>query len=245
MSISIVQNDVPQSLTTPQAARPSTPGGMAVTEREARLFRTLLATPDASPESGGTASQDGLVPKRGPITPPQGSMSARDLANAALWSSGVDRMDALRAEQRGTFDIPMSRSHRFDVLSQPALDSAAFWSPVAQPIPPEPNTAISPPDPGLSLTELIELHVRRTLLSTSADGMGADEVRIELSEAVLPGTTLSLKREPGGWQLAVVTANPQSRERIDRHADALVKRFAAASLGFLRVVPEADEANAR
>jgi hypothetical protein len=170
-------------------------------------------------------------------------MSARDLANLALWSRGADRME--RADKHGAGDRPTPRSHRFDVLSQPALDSASIWSPAVQPLPEGPSTAASVADPGMSLPELIEMHLRRTLIRCASDGSNSDEVHLELSDAVLPETTLSLKREPGGWQLAVVTANPQSRERIARHTDALVKRFADASLGSLRVVPEVDETSDR
>jgi hypothetical protein len=85
------------------------------------------------------------------------------------------------------------------------------------------------------LTQLIEIHVRRTLLSMSADGTGTDEVRIELSDAVLPGTSLALRRLPGGWQLSAVADNSQSLQRLTRFAPALVKRFAAASLGSLEI----------
>lgn len=262
MSISIVQNPSPppgQEGADPAASSAGRQQG-ADLESGARLFRALLAAPDSSHESGEpaasdksgyphdspspatTGSQDHPVAERDPDENPWGSsMSARDLAIAALWSGSADRTDT-SPDQRGATHSPTPRSHRLGVLNQPALDGAAIWSPPAQPQPLGPSTAVSFPDPSIPLTALIEMHIRRTLISCASDGSSPDEVRLELSDAVLPETTLTLKREPGGWQLAVVTANPQSRERITRHADALVKRFAAASLGSLRVVSEVDEA---
>ena len=91
-------------------------------------------------------------------------------------------------------------------------------------------------DPEPTFAELIERHVRRTL-ATQATGRGtSDEVRLELTDAVLPETQLSLKRSPSGWQLLAVTGHRDSLERLEEFAPALVKRFANASLGSLEVV---------
>ena len=91
-------------------------------------------------------------------------------------------------------------------------------------------------DPEPTFAELIERHVRRTL-ATQATGQGtSDEVRLELTDAVLPETQLSLKRSPAGWQLLAVTGHRDSLERLEEFAPALVKRFANASLGALEVV---------
>jgi hypothetical protein len=66
---------------------------------------------------------------------------------------------------------------------------------------------------------------------SSTDG----EVRIELSNAVFPGTALSLKRTPDGWHLNATADNRQSLDKLNQFTPALVERFARASLGHLRV----------
>jgi hypothetical protein len=94
------------------------------------------------------------------------------------------------------------------------------------------------PDPDLAFAELIERHVRRTLMARSSARSSGGEVRIELTDVVLPDTALSLRRSPQGWSLLAVTGNRESLERLDRFAPALVQRFAAASLGELEVVTQ-------
>ncbi len=92
----------------------------------------------------------------------------------------------------------------------------------------------SPPDS--SLAELIEKHVRRVLASVDTRGSLDDEVRIELSDAVFPGTELSLKRTPQGWQLTATANNRRSLDKLHHFAPALIERFARASLGELTLV---------
>lgn len=263
MGVSFVQNAMPQPLparadaarsadSSPIAAASSgsqQQGGMDLEDR-ARLFRTLLAAPDSSSESASANESAG--PTAPPDTPrpeateenghpyhtaehPQGGLSARDLAMAAIWSGSGGRS---RGDHQGDPDSPMTRSRRLDESSESAIGNAAVWSAPVQPAQAAPqgaNTAVPLADPSVSLTQLIEIHVRRTLLSMSADGTGTDEVRIELSDAVLPGTSLALRRLPGGWQLSAVADNSQSLQRLTRFAPALVKRFAAASLGSLEI----------
>jgi hypothetical protein len=95
-----------------------------------------------------------------------------------------------------------------------------------------PPAANAAPDP--SLAELIEKHVRRVL--ASAQPRGADgEVRIELSDAVFPGTALSLKRTVSGWELTATADNRQSLDKLKSYAPELIERFAQASLGKLQV----------
>ena len=93
------------------------------------------------------------------------------------------------------------------------------------------------PDQDLTFAELIARHVRRALAtSRSTARSGGDEVRIELTDVVLPETTLSLRHSAQVWFLLGVSGNRESLERLDRFAPALVQRFAAASLGQLDVV---------
>jgi hypothetical protein len=80
----------------------------------------------------------------------------------------------------------------------------------------------------------MEWHIRRILASAGSD-RAADEIRIELSDAVFPGTSLTLKRTADGWHLAATADNRHSLDELIRFAPALVERFAQASLGHLQV----------
>ena len=91
-------------------------------------------------------------------------------------------------------------------------------------------------DPEPTFAELVERHVRRTLATRPTGRHENDEVRLELTDAVLPDTLLSLRRSSAGWQLTAVTRDRGSLERLEQFTPALVKRFANASLGSLEVV---------
>jgi hypothetical protein len=95
------------------------------------------------------------------------------------------------------------------------------------------NVAPPPASPDRAFAELIEKHVRRVLASREARGSHGGEVRIELSDAVLPGTALLLRRTASGWRLSAASDNRQSLEKLEQFAPALVERFARASLGRL------------
>jgi hypothetical protein len=91
-------------------------------------------------------------------------------------------------------------------------------------------------DPEPTFAELVERHVRRSLATRATSRQESDEVRLEMTDAVLPETQLSLRRSPDGWHLLAVTGDRGSLERLEQFAPALVKRFANASLGSLEVV---------
>ena len=97
---------------------------------------------------------------------------------------------------------------------------------------PSVGTPAGAPDPAVA--QLMEWHIRRILASAGSD-RAADEIRIELSDAVFPGTALTLKRTPDGWHLAATADNRHSLDELNRFAPALVERFAQASLGRLQV----------
>jgi hypothetical protein len=86
--------------------------------------------------------------------------------------------------------------------------------------------------PDLTFAELVEKHIRRALAGVSADG-SEEEVRIELSDAALPATALSLRRTSEGWLLLVVSSDRRSRETFEKFAPALIQRFTQSSLGRL------------
>ena len=93
--------------------------------------------------------------------------------------------------------------------------------------------AAASPDP--TFAELIVKHIRRALVSADTADDSGGEIRLEMSDAVLPGTVLSLRRTEEGWQLHAVTANAESRQTLARFAPTLVERFARGSLGPLRI----------
>jgi len=99
--------------------------------------------------------------------------------------------------------------------------------------------AAAAPDP--TFAELMVKHIRRALVSADASEDSGGEVRLEMSDTVLPGTVLSLRRTQEGWQLHAVTANPQSRQALTRFAPTLVERFAQGSLGRLRISLDASQ----
>jgi len=93
--------------------------------------------------------------------------------------------------------------------------------------------AAAAPDP--TFAELMVKHIRRALVSADASDDSGGEIHLEMSDTVLPSTTLSLKRTEEGWQLHAVTANPESRETLARFAPTLVARFAESALGRLQI----------
>lgn len=107
-------------------------------------------------------------------------------------------------------------------------------TPPAVPVP----QCSTPPD--MSIAELIDKHVKRLLASQGAGSARSGEVRLELSDAVLPGTSLSLRQTADGWQLSAMADNKQSLDRLNEFAPALVKRFSQASLGRLEISVESD-----
>jgi hypothetical protein len=232
-------------------------------EHDGRLFRTLLGSPALVLGPSPPAHALPNVGLRQPL--PTKSRQSEDPASHHA-NTGHKRISPLAADvqpppmldRAGTQLTPVldpkatavderpmapkntaTRSHPLDRISDPqALSGAAFLPPLAQPVEPAVNSLASVPDPGPSFAELMERHVRSTLLSVNKGGTSTAEVRLELSDAVLPGVSLALRRVPGGWQMAAVSDNRQSLQRLTRFAPVLVKRFAAASLGSLEIVTD-------
>jgi hypothetical protein len=100
---------------------------------------------------------------------------------------------------------------------------------LSQPTAATPNGATDP-----AVAQLMEWHIRRVLASAGSERTEG-EVRIELSDAVFPGTALTLERTADGWHLAATSDNRHSLDELNRFAPALVERFAKASLGRLQV----------
>jgi hypothetical protein len=152
------------------------------------------------------------------------------LGTSGRGASGVDAsVDDPQLElQARMFREMMSGPRHLSSLpltSQPASDATAEVQATAAAADPEPTFA-----------ELVERHVRRMLAAQATSRQENGEVHLELTDAVLPQTQLSLRRGSEGWQLLAVTGDRGSLERLERFAPALVGRFANASLGSLEVV---------
>ena len=198
-------------------------------DEQARQFSTLLsgatpALPDdqRSPSPAESSSpedraglQDPLLLKDVPVS--------RELAFARSLVDAKARHDS--PSGRVTDPVDSLPRREVNVASFLAPSWPLLQVPVAQ------TPAAAAPD--LTLAELVQWHVRRAL---ATDGSGEDEVRLELSDAVFPGTTLSLRRAGAGWQLLATTDNRQSKEKLGRFAPALRERFAEASLGPLEII---------
>jgi hypothetical protein len=180
-------------------------------------------------------------------------LSAQELASwSALWSAyapdddaDADSTLATSGTGSGQKYLQDSRNHAGTDISSLSMHQSSASNSIS-----DPQAVAASADPDLTFAELIARHVRRALATTrSTARSGGGEVRIELTDIVLPETTLSLRHSAQGWHLLGVTGNRQSLERLDRFAPALVRRFAAASLGQLEVVtrlasrPEASAAD--
>ena len=233
---------------------------------EARSFRGLMSGNSAG-ESASLADElnDGSVEvaaRELPLEAVQAFLAGRDPVSArelaswsALWrtyspedsvadDSAVDDSvvdDSTLAAGGGGGQQYLQDSHNHagtDVSSLPLYQQSTSNST------PDPQAAAAAPDPDLTFAELLERHVRRTLATNAIARPDGDEVRIELTDVVLPDTALSLRRSSQGWSLLAVSGNRDSLERLDRFAPALVQRFAAASLGDLEIVTQLDPRSA-
>ncbi|HNR90875.1 MAG TPA: type III secretion HpaP family protein [Dokdonella sp.] len=100
---------------------------------------------------------------------------------------------------------------------------------------PSPPVAPSLPPAAPGLTDLIERHVRRLLVSDSTAARGDARVMLRLSDSLLPGTDLTLTRSESGWVLRAEVNDAGSREALERCSDELVARFAKGGLGAIKL----------
>ncbi len=201
--------------------------------------------------SSGTASADKSADKENPttseLTPPRtpaelkqqgrafrdllaGKLTPRELADLAAKGSAKPFDPATAAPSRDEFWRLSNDARRNDP------DGAAMASlrhVVDQGPTPQAVATASAPD--LTFAELVEKHVRRALASERASSTSSGEVRIDLTDAVLPGMALSLRRTTSGWQLVASGKNPQARDTLEEFAPALVARFERAALGTLEI----------
>jgi hypothetical protein len=226
-SNSIANSRADQSSGSDDSRRPSDTQAPDPSElrQQGQLFRSMMDTPLTArqlaswADAGKWASADsGDVDPWAPDTRGSSDPSVTD-----RWTSGEggdSRQDLADRSPNAPIDVSAMLQARHTIDAGPGLQAAA----------PASTT------PGPSLAELIEKHVRRVLASVDAPGDNEGEVRIELSDAVFPGTELSLKRTAGGWQLTATANNRQSLDKLRQFAPALVERFAQASLGELTLV---------
>jgi hypothetical protein len=199
--------------------------------QQAVLFRSLMDAPITVRQLAELAARntDVEVPERG---------AGADLGPWTPDQLTLDRWTP--ADSRNGFQDLADRSHQsaVDVSAMLQAQHLIDQGPGSQPAAPA-----GAPDP--SIAELIEKHIRRALASVQARSSTDGEVRIELSDAVFPGTALSLKRTPDGWHLNATADNRQSLDKLNHFAPALVERFARASLGHLQVSLESEPLSSR
>jgi hypothetical protein len=189
--------------------------------QQALLFRSLMDAPITVRQLAQLATRNADVELAG-----RSAVADSDQGLPDQWTQ--DRWTL--ADGRNGFQDLADRSHPSAVdvsgmlQAQHQIDQGPGFQPAAPAGAPEP-----------SIAELIEKHVRRALASVEARSSTNGEVRIELSDAVFPGTALSLQRTSEGWQLTATGDNRQSLDKLNHFAPDLVERFARASLGHLRV----------
>ena len=164
------------------------------------------------------------------LPPTQGTTPTPALASADIPAPTASDLREQGALFRSLLEAPRKAREWADATSGGMQQQASIGAGhVSQP---SVSTPTGAPDPAVA--QLMEWHIRRILASAGSD-RAADEIRIELSDAVFPGTALTLKRTPDGWHLAATADNRHSLDELNRFAPALVERFAQASLGRLQV----------
>jgi len=175
----------------------------------AQAGATTTASADVPPDAPADLREQGML-FRSLLEAPQ---TARQWAEFSTYRNLEDRSHNQGGDTGGLLQV------------QTPLDAGQAFQPAAA-------AAAGAPDPAIA--ELIERHIRRALASVDA-GSSEGEVRIELSDAVFPGTALTLKRMADGWQLTATADNRQSLDELNQFAPDLVERFEKASLGHLRI----------
>lgn len=85
-----------------------------------------------------------------------------------------------------------------------------------------------------AVAQLLEKHVRQLLVSETRSARGdTPEVMLNLTDAVLPGTKITLSQTEAGWKLASSSTSTSSYRAIQELGPALQERFAARGLGEL------------
>ena len=164
----------------------------------------------------------------GDVTDVSGSLPPSQATTAIPAPEGAD-LRQLGVLFRSLLDTPRKAREWADAtgggMPQGAMGAAHI---------PQQAAAMSAGAPDPAVAQLMEWHIRRILASAGSE-RAESEIRIELSDAVFPGTALTLKRTADGWHLAATADNRQSLDELNRFAPALVERFAKASLGRLQV----------
>jgi len=74
-----------------------------------------------------------------------------------------------------------------------------------------PSNAVPPPSPAANLNQIAGTIAERILVSSAADSKGAQEIRIQLKESVLPHTEVRIHRHAGSLQVEFVTTSKDSQ----------------------------------
>ncbi len=93
------------------------------------------------------------------------------------------------------------------------------------------------------VAQLLEKHVRQLLVSESAGAQsGQPSVMLNLTDAVLPGTQITLTQTDDGWRLASQSTSMSSYRVVNELAPQLKARFAERGLGDLELEVSLGEA---
>jgi hypothetical protein len=134
------------------------------------------------------------------------------------------RKDGLEENEGGTPPADVSAMLLAQRMVAQSAPQASASAPLATPTP--------------QLAELIEKQVTRMLVSEGArTGTRDASVHLQLTDAVLPGTELSLSRNENGWRLRADVRSRDSYERIRDCGEELVQRFAERGLGAIEFEP--------
>lgn len=184
--------------------------------------------PGNSTPGSSTAAQGATTGAQGPSPEGPDLREQGMLFRSLLESPLTARQWADYSQYRSLEDLSHDQGGDASAMlqGQPLIDPGPGFQPAA--------AAAAPGGPDPAIAELIERHIRRALASVDAESQDG-EIRIELSDAVFPGTALTLKRTADGWQLNATADNRQSLDELNHFAPDLVERFEKASLGRLHV----------
>lgn len=200
----------PTSGSKAKPVRRATPVEQALVDR----FRAALAG-----ESGGEQTE-GLTDEA-----PVAALGTQDSADEEGASPLETRLPPAAAED-GLTDLdtlpPMTVGALAATSSTPALAAASTGS------------AQLPAYNAAAVAQLLEKHVRQLLVSESRSARGdTPQVMLNLTDAVLPGTQLTLTQTEGGWTLASSSTSTDSYRIIRELAPQLQARFGERGLGDL------------
>lgn len=192
-------------------SRRATPVEQALVER----FREALG---AGEQQGETSRDEGATPDSQEITP---VAPRRERDESAPYTAADD------GSPDTGFDAGEPPVLTVSTLAPAPGTVGAATASVSQ-APPAYHAAV--------VAQLLEKHVRQLLVSESG-GVHSDQpsVMLNLTDAVLPGTQITLTQTQSGWKLASQSTSTSSYRVVNEMAPQLKERFAERGLGELEL----------